>query len=57
MVFFGCYLSPDNAVTIKTDVAVIVQRPRGVALLMAGDFNTNLSAPEGISHEEYIVAE
>ena len=41
----GCYLSPYNASTIEGVVAAIVQRPRGGALLVVGDFNTDLENP------------
>ena len=43
----GCYLAPKNSLTIEYVVAAIGKRPQGAALLVVGDFNTNLAAPEG----------
>ena len=43
----GCYLAPDDALTIEEVVAATSQRPWGAALLVVGDFNTELGAPEG----------
>ena len=42
----GCYLAPDNTSTIESVVAALKKRPRGTALLVAGDLNTKLSDPE-----------
>ena len=41
----GCYLAPDNAVTIKCVVGGIEKRTRREVLLMAREFNTDLAAP------------
>ena len=38
----GCYLVPNNAATLECIATAIGQRPRGAALLMEGDFNTDL---------------
>ena len=38
----GCYLASDNALTIEDVIAAISQRPLGAALLVVGDFSTNL---------------
>ena len=38
----GCYLSPDDARTIEGLVTALGDQPRGTALLVAGDFNTDL---------------
>ena len=43
----GYYLAPDDASTIEDVVAAVSKQPRGVALLVAGNFNTDLAAPEG----------
>ena len=37
----GCYLVPNNAATLEGIATAIGQRPRGAALLMEGDFNTD----------------
>ena len=43
----GFCLVPDNASTIKFIVVDISQRPCRAELLVDGDFNGNLAAPEG----------
>ena len=50
----GCYLAPDNASTIDDIIVAISQRLRGAALLVSGDINTNLTAPEGRTQDEDI---
>ena len=50
------YLAPDDAVTIERVVVAIIQRPHGGALMVAGNFNIELAAPEGISSREDIAA-
>ena len=52
----GCYLAPDNTSTIESVVAALKDIPRGVELLVAGDFNVNLAEPEGYRRGEYIAA-
>ena len=42
----GCYLSPDDILTIKSFVAALKERPWGTALIVAGDLNTTLFSPE-----------
>ena len=42
----GCYLAPDDASTIYDIVADIRKRPRGSELLVVGNFNNNMDAPE-----------
>ena len=44
---WGCYLAPDEAPG---------KHPRGTALLLIGDFNTDLVAPEVQDQDEVIVA-
>ena len=51
---FGCYLSPDNTLTIESVVADLKERPRCAKLLVAGDFNTKLLEPEEYRREEEI---
>ena len=38
----GCYLAPDDAQTIDRVVMALGDQPRGTALLVAGDLNTDL---------------
>ena len=40
---FGCYLAPDETLTIESVVAALKERPRGAELLMVGDFNVKLA--------------
>ena len=42
----GCYLSPDDTLTIESVVAALKEQPRGAALMVAGDLNTTLTEPE-----------
>ena len=53
----GCYLAPEDSSTIEDVFASISQRPRGTALLVVGDFDTNLEAPEGRERDEEIVVD
>ena len=52
----GCYLTPDNTTTIESVVTDLKERPRCAKLLVAGDFNVNLSELEGDRRGEDIVA-
>ena len=52
-----CYFSPDDASTIEDVIAAIGKRPRGAALLVVGNFNTNLSAPKGRERDEGVAAD
>ena len=38
----GCYIAPNDARTIKWVVTALGYQPRGTALIVAGDFNTDL---------------
>ena len=38
----GCYIAPDNARTIERVFTALGDQPRGTALVVAGDFNTDL---------------
>ena len=50
----GCYMDPYDALTIEALFAAISQRPHGANLLVAGNFNANLAAPEGYARYEDI---
>ena len=52
----GCYLSPNDTLTIESVVAALKERPRGAELLVAGYFNVKLSKPEGDRRREDIAA-
>ena len=41
-----CYLSPNDTSTIEIVVAALKDRPKGTALVVAGDLNTALEYPE-----------
>ena len=41
----GCYLAPNDTSAIERVVEALRDRPKGADLLVAGDLNTNLSAP------------
>ena len=53
----GCYFAPDDASTIDDVVAAISQQPKGAALLVVGNFNTNLAATEGRAQDEEVAAD
>ena len=38
----GCYLAPDDTLTIESVVAALKERPWGTALLVTGELNTTL---------------
>ena len=50
----GCYLAPDDTLTIERVVEALRDRPKGAELMVAGDLNINLAAPEGDRREEDI---
>ena len=52
----GGYLAPVNTSKIESVVAALKERPRGAELLAAGEFNVNLSEPEGDRRGEDIAA-
>ena len=52
----GFYLAPDDTLTIESVVATLKERPRGVEMLVTGDFNINLVEPEGDLRGEDITA-
>ena len=38
----GCYLAPENAETIERVVTALGDKPKGTALIVVGDLNTDL---------------
>ena len=52
----GCYLAPNDTSAIERVVAALKERPKGAELLVAGDFNVNLSKPEEDRRGEDIAA-
>ena len=50
----GCYLSPEGTSTIESVIAALKERPRGLGLVVTGDFNANLENPEGDQSEDEI---
>ena len=53
----GCYLAPNNTLTIESVAAALMERSMGAELLVAGDFNANLAEPEGDPRGEDIASE
>ena len=43
----GCYLALDNILTIESVVTALKERPHIEKLLVAGDFNANMSETKG----------
>ena len=52
----GCYLSPDDTLTIKRVVGALKDCPKGAEILMAGYMNAKLVEPEGDRRGEDIAA-
>ena len=52
----GCYLAPDDTLMIERVVEALRSRLKVAELLVAGDLNENLAAPEGDRILEYITA-
>ena len=52
----GCYLAPDDTSKIEWVVEALRDRPKGAELLVEGDLNSNLAAPEGDRRAEDIAA-
>ena len=52
----GCYLAPDDTLTIARVVEALRDQPKVAELLVVGDLNTNLVTPEGDRREEDIAA-
>ena len=53
----GCYLALNDTLTIESVVAALMERPRGSALMVAGDLNTTLTEPENDRRGTEIAAE
>ena len=49
-------MAPDENSTIEDVIVAISQSPRRGALLLVGNLNTNLTAPEGRARDEEIAA-
>ena len=43
----GAYIAPEDKGTMETGVKSIRQRPPGAELMVAGDLNVDILAPEG----------
>ena len=43
----GAYVAPEDEVTMEMVIVAIGQKPPGVELMVAGDFNVDILAPEG----------
>ena len=43
----GAYIAPEDEGTMETVVKAIGRRPPGAELMVAGDFNVDILAPEG----------
>ena len=52
----GCYLAPDDTLTIDRVVEALKECPKGAELLVAGDMNVNIEDSEGDQRKEDIVA-
>ena len=52
----GCYLAPDDTLTIEKFVKALKECPKGAKLLVAGDLNANFAEPEGDGKGEDIAA-
>ena len=50
----GAYVAPEDQATRETVVAAIGRQPRGAELMVAGDFNADITAPEGNRRAENI---
>ena len=53
----GVYIAPEDTTTMERVVEAIRRKPRGAELLVAGDFNVNIAAPEGDRRAEDIATE
>ena len=51
------YIAPEDTTTMERVVEAIQRKPRGAELLVAGDFNVDIAAPEGDRRAEDIAAE
>ena len=53
----GEYIAPEDTETMERVVAEIRKKPRGAELMVAGDFNANIAAPEGNRRAENIATD
>ena len=53
----GVYIAPEDTTTMERVVEAIQRKPRGAELMVAGDFNVDIAAPEGDWRAEDIAAE
>ena len=53
----GVYIAPEGTETMERVVEAIRKKPRGAELLVAGDFNADIAAPEGDRRAENIATE
>ena len=52
----GCYLAPNDTLTIERVVEALRERPKGAELLVVGDLNINFAEPDGDQRVEEMVA-
>ena len=53
----GVYIAPEDTTTMERVVEAIRRNPRGAELVVAGDFNVDIAAPEGDWRAEHIATE
>ena len=53
----GVYIAPEDTETMERVVAAIRKKPRGAKLMVAGDFNADIAAPEGDRRAENIATD
>ena len=53
----GVYIAPEETTTMEWVVEAIRRNPQGAELLVAGDFNVEIAAPEGDQRAEDIATE
>ena len=52
----GCYLSPNDTLSVESVVAALKERLRGAEMLVAGDLNVKISDLEGDRRGEEVMA-
>ena len=53
----GVYIAPEDTATMERVAEAIRKKPRGAELLVAGNFNIDIAAPEGDRRAEDIATE
>ena len=53
----GAYIAPEDTTTMERVVEAIQRKPRGAELLVVGNFNVDIAAPEGDRRAEDIATE